>query len=206
MSQQLLDLAGLNLGSVIVSKLFGQDKEVRLRCAIADVPVRNGVAYMQNVKVNTDDALIEIDGTADRQEMVDIDVNPKAYSLKFSSLRTPLEVRGPFIKPHGRQARPADRAARRCRGRAGYRTGRAGAGAHHGAGRGGQRKLRPAAGQGHARPEGGRARGGGVGRSARGAAPSASPAAGGGRILGRRSAALTPRWLVRAGLPAMGDG
>ena len=101
MSQQLLDLAGLNLGSVIVSKLFGQDKEVRLRCAIADVPVRNGVAYMQNVKVNTDDALIEIDGTADmRQEMFDIDVNPKAYSLKFFSLRTPLEVRGPFIKPH----------------------------------------------------------------------------------------------------------
>ena len=74
---------------------------MRLRCAIADVPVRNGVAYMQNVKVNTDDALIEIDGTADmRQEMFDIDVNPKAYSLKFFSLRTPLEVRGPFIKPH----------------------------------------------------------------------------------------------------------
>ena len=101
MSQQLLDLAGLNLGSVIVSKLFGQDKEVRLRCAIADLPVRNGVAYLQNVKVNTDDALIEATGTADmRQELFDIDVNPKAYELKFFSLRTPLEVRGPFAKPH----------------------------------------------------------------------------------------------------------
>ena len=56
MSSLLLDMAGLNLGSVIVTKLFGQDKEVRLRCAIADVPIRDGVAYMQNVKVNTEEA------------------------------------------------------------------------------------------------------------------------------------------------------
>ncbi|QTD47105.1 AsmA family protein [Ottowia testudinis] len=101
MSEQLLDLAGLNLGSVVVSKLFGRDREVRLRCAIADVPVRGGVAYLQNVKINTEDALIEATGTADmRQELFDIDVNPKAYELKLFSLRTPLEVRGPFIKPH----------------------------------------------------------------------------------------------------------
>lgn len=101
MSQLLLDLAGLNLGSVIVTKLFGADKEVRLRCAIADVPVRDGIAHMQNVKVNTDDALIEVTGSADiRRELFDIDVNPKAYDLKFFSLRTPLEVRGPFAKPH----------------------------------------------------------------------------------------------------------
>ncbi len=101
MSQLLLDMAGLNLGSVIVTRLFGADREVRLRCAIADVPIRGGVAYMQNVKVNTDDALIEITGTADmRNEQFDIDVDPKAYEVKFFSLRTPLEVRGPFIKPN----------------------------------------------------------------------------------------------------------
>ena len=101
MSQLLLDMAGLNLGSVIVTKLFGADREVRLRCAIADVPIRDGLAHMQNVKVNTDDALIEITGSADmRRELFDIDVNPKAYELKLFSLRTPLEVRGPFAKPH----------------------------------------------------------------------------------------------------------
>ncbi|MFD1709225.1 AsmA family protein [Ottowia sp. GY511] len=101
MSQQLLDLAGLNLGSVVVAKLFGTDKEVRLRCAIADVPVRDGVAHLRNVKINTDDALIDLTGTANlRDEMLDIDVNPKAYELKLFSLRTPLEVKGPFAKPH----------------------------------------------------------------------------------------------------------
>ena len=101
MSSLLLDMAGLNLGSVIVTKLFGQDKEVRLRCAIADVPIRDGVAYMQNVKVNTEEALIEVTGSADmRREQFDIDIDPKAYELKFFSLRTPLEVRGPFAKPH----------------------------------------------------------------------------------------------------------
>ncbi|MET4575199.1 AsmA family protein [Ottowia thiooxydans] len=99
MSQQLLDLAGLNLGSVVLSKLFGTDKEVQLRCAVADVPVVNGVAYARNVKINTEDALIDITGTADMaREIVDLDVNPKAYELKFFSLRTPLEVRGPFAK------------------------------------------------------------------------------------------------------------
>ncbi|WP_423453932.1 AsmA family protein [Ottowia sp. VDI28] len=101
MSKQLLDLAGLNLGSVVLSKLFGSDKEVSLRCAIADVPVRSGVAYARNVKINTEDALIDITGTVDMaNEMADLDVNPKAYKLKFFSLRTPLEVRGPFANAH----------------------------------------------------------------------------------------------------------
>lgn len=100
MSQQLLDLAGLNLGSVVVSKLFGQDKEVRLRCALADIPVRDGVAHMRDVKINTDDALVDITGTANlRTEQLDMDVNPKAYELKLFSLRTPLEVKGPFAAP-----------------------------------------------------------------------------------------------------------
>ncbi len=100
MSQQLLDLAGLNLGSVVVSKLFGQDKEVRLRCAVGDVPVRDGVAHLRNVKINTEDALIDMTGTADmRNEVFDIDINPKAYELKLFSLRTPLEIKGPFAKP-----------------------------------------------------------------------------------------------------------
>ena len=101
MSKQLLDLAGLNLGSVVLSKLFGSDKEVRLRCAIADVPVVSGVAHARNVKINTEDALIDITGTADMvNEQADLDVNPKAYKLKFFSLRTPLEVRGPFANAH----------------------------------------------------------------------------------------------------------
>ena len=101
MSQRLLDMAGLNLGSVLVSKLFGSDKEVRLRCAIGDIPVRNGIAYARNVKINTDEALIEVTGSADMaRELFDIDVNPKAYELKLFSLRTPLEVRGPFAQPH----------------------------------------------------------------------------------------------------------
>ncbi len=101
MSSLLLDMAGLNLGSVIMTKLFGQDHEVRLRCAIADVPVRSGIAHMRNVKLNTDEALIEVTGTADmRREVFDIDIDPKAYELKLFSLRTPLEVRGPFANAH----------------------------------------------------------------------------------------------------------
>ena len=62
--------------------------------------VRDGVAHMRDVKINTDDALVDITGTANlRTEQLDMDVNPKAYELKLFSLRTPLEVKGPFAAP-----------------------------------------------------------------------------------------------------------
>ena len=40
---ELLDRAALNVGSIVIGKLFGDDKEVQLRCAVADLAVREGV-------------------------------------------------------------------------------------------------------------------------------------------------------------------
>lgn len=99
-SKQLLDLAALNLGSVIVSKLFGPDEEVKLRCAVADLAIKDGMAQTRSVKLSTNEAVVEAVGTLDLgREYMDLRIKPESLEWKFLSLRTPLHVRGPFIKP-----------------------------------------------------------------------------------------------------------
>lgn len=100
LSKQMLDLASLNVGSIIVGKLFGDDKEVRLRCAVADFTVVDGLAQTRVVKMSTDDALIEATGTIDLgTEAMNLRIKPESLEWKFFSLRTPLYVKGTFGNP-----------------------------------------------------------------------------------------------------------
>ena len=99
-SKQLLDLAALNLGSVVVTKLFGADKEVQLNCAVADLSVQNGLARTRNVKLATPEAIVEATGQISlAQETMDLHLKPESLKWKFFSLRTPLYVRGSFASP-----------------------------------------------------------------------------------------------------------
>ena len=99
-SKQLLDMAGLNLGSIVISKLFGTDKEVQLRCAVADFNVQNGLAQPRTAKMATDEAIVEATGQINlAQESLNLRIVPEALKWKFFSLRTPLYVRGSFAKP-----------------------------------------------------------------------------------------------------------
>ncbi|MDP4074743.1 AsmA family protein [Acidovorax sp. A1169] len=100
LSKQMLDLASLNVGSIIVGKLFGDDKEVRLRCAVADFTVVDGLAQTRVVKMSTDDAVIEATGTIDLgTEAMNLRIKPESLEWKFFSLRTPLYVKGTFGNP-----------------------------------------------------------------------------------------------------------
>lgn len=99
-SKQMLDLAALNVGSVVVSRLFGENEEVKLRCAVADFSVRDGVAQTRSVQLSTEEALVEAVGTVDlRNERMDLRIKPESLKWKFLSLRTPLYVRGTFADP-----------------------------------------------------------------------------------------------------------
>lgn len=101
LSKQMLDLASLNVGSIIVGKLFGDDKEVRLRCAVADFTVVDGLAQTRVVKMSTDDAVIEATGTIDLgTEEMNMRIKPESLEWKFFSLRTPLYVKGTFGNPN----------------------------------------------------------------------------------------------------------
>ena len=101
LSKQMLDLAALNLGSIIVSKLFGENKEVHLRCAVADFTVVDGLATTRVVKMSTEDAIVEATGTIDLgTEELNLRIKPESLEWKFFSLRSPLYVRGTFGDPN----------------------------------------------------------------------------------------------------------
>ncbi|MCT9812090.1 AsmA family protein [Acidovorax sp. Be4] len=100
LSRELLNLAALNVGSVIVAKLFGDDTEVQLRCAVADFSVRQGLAQTRVVKLATPEANVEATGSIDlSRELLDLRIKPESLKWKFFSLRTPLYVRGSFSQP-----------------------------------------------------------------------------------------------------------
>lgn len=100
LSKQLLDLAALNVGSIIVAKLFGDDREVQLRCAVADFTVQDGLAHTRVVKMSTEDAVVEATGTVNLgTEEMDLRIKPESLEWKFFSLRSPLYVRGTFGNP-----------------------------------------------------------------------------------------------------------
>ena len=100
LSRELLNRAALNVGSVVVAKLFGNDKEVQLRCAVADLAVREGVATVRTGKLSTNEAIVDASGTIDMaHERLNLHIKPESLQWKFFSLRTPLYVRGSFANP-----------------------------------------------------------------------------------------------------------
>jgi len=98
-SKYLLELAGLNVGNVIVTKLFG-DKQVKLNCMATDFEVTDGIAATRYFVVDTEEALIEVAGAINLAgEQMDLRIDPKTKALRLFTLRSPLYVRGSFSKP-----------------------------------------------------------------------------------------------------------
>lgn len=99
-SKQLLDMAALNLGSVVVARFFGADKEVPIRCMAADFQVKDGVAHASLMRLSAADAYIDGSGSIDlRRERVDLQLKPQSTSWKLFTLRSPLQVSGPLAQP-----------------------------------------------------------------------------------------------------------
>jgi len=106
-SRGLMEIAGLNVGNYVVGKIFG-DKEVKINCAAADLGIKSGLATTRLFVFDTENAIIYIDGTANfANEQLDLKVTPESKGFRLLSLRSPLYVRGKFIKPDaGVQAVP----------------------------------------------------------------------------------------------------
>jgi uncharacterized protein involved in outer membrane biogenesis len=98
-SKFLLEAAGLNIGNVVISKLFG-DKQVKLNCLASDFAVTNGVMDARTFVMDTDDAIINVEGQVNlAQESLALTINPKTKGLRIFSLRSPLHVTGSFKNP-----------------------------------------------------------------------------------------------------------
>ena len=98
-SKLLLEEMGLNIGSIVLTKLVG-DKQVRLNCMAADFVVAKGLMRTRQFLVDTDDAVLHIDGTVNlANEQLDLTLQPDSKGLRIFSLRSPLYVQGTFSKP-----------------------------------------------------------------------------------------------------------
>lgn len=98
-SKLLLEEMGLNIGNVVLTKLFG-DKPVKLNCMATDFKVINGVMQTRTFVVDTDEAVITAEGSVNlANEQMNLTLRPQTKSLRIFSLRAPLHVRGPFSAP-----------------------------------------------------------------------------------------------------------
>ncbi len=98
-SKYLLEAAGLNVGSLVMAKLFG-DKQVKLNCLASDFLVQDGLAQVRNFLFDTEDAFITVGGTVDlKSEKLDLTLKTEQKGLRIVSLRAPLYVRGTLGAP-----------------------------------------------------------------------------------------------------------
>ncbi|WP_454764611.1 AsmA family protein [Cupriavidus campinensis] len=98
-SKFILEAIGLNLGSVVISKLFG-DKPVQINCGVSDFAFQDGIARARTFVLDTRDAVINIEGAIDfHDERLALTIHPDSKGMRVISLRSPLYVGGTFKKP-----------------------------------------------------------------------------------------------------------
>ncbi|WP_179404614.1 AsmA family protein [Burkholderia guangdongensis] len=98
-SRLLMEAAGLNVANVVYEKLFG-GKDVQINCAAVDFQANNGLLDSKVFALDTDDALINVDGTVSlRDESMNLKVHPHTKGFRIFSLRSPLYVKGTFKNP-----------------------------------------------------------------------------------------------------------
>ncbi|VWB38317.1 AsmA family protein [Burkholderia lata] len=96
----LMEAAGLNVANVVYEKLFGT-RDVKINCGVADFVVTNGVLDSRVFALDTEDAVIGIDGNVNlRDETMNLTVHPHTKGFRIISLRSPLYVTGSFKQPH----------------------------------------------------------------------------------------------------------
>jgi len=99
-SEYLMELVALDLWKIARVKLRG-DKQIDIRCAIADFGIKDGV--MQANALVFDTSVVNIDGGGSinlKNEEMDLKLKPRPKDGSIASLRSPLLVRGTFSEPN----------------------------------------------------------------------------------------------------------
>ncbi|MCA3825210.1 MAG: AsmA family protein, partial [Burkholderia sp.] len=98
-SRLLMEAAGLNVANVVYEKLFGNN-DVKINCAAIDFVATNGMLDPKVFALDTDDALINVDGPINlRDESLDLKIHPHTKGFRIFSLRSPLYAKGTFKNP-----------------------------------------------------------------------------------------------------------
>jgi AsmA protein len=99
-SKMMMEKIGLHLWEMLVLKLSG-DKLVKLRCAVADFGVKDGVMHTDALIFDTEVTTIIGSGSIDLgEEKLDLTLNQKTKNTSPLALRSPIYVRGSFAAPN----------------------------------------------------------------------------------------------------------
>jgi uncharacterized protein involved in outer membrane biogenesis len=99
-SRLYMEAAGLNVANAVYEKLFGKN-DVKINCAAADFVATDGVLDSRVFALDTDDAVINMDGTVNlKTEEMNLNIHPHTKGFRVFSLRSPLYVKGTFKDPH----------------------------------------------------------------------------------------------------------
>jgi len=98
-SKLLMEQIGLHLLEILQLTLTG-DKNIQLRCGVADFSVKSGVMNANVLVLETEVSTVTGSGTIDLgTEKLDLILVPKTKSTSLVALRSPIHVRGTFSKP-----------------------------------------------------------------------------------------------------------
>jgi uncharacterized protein involved in outer membrane biogenesis len=98
-SAEIMAMVAIDLWRIAKFKLGG-DEPVKIRCGVADFDVKNGVMRANALVFDTEPVNVQGEGSVDlRRERLDLTLYPEPKQKSLASLRTPLYVSGPFVKP-----------------------------------------------------------------------------------------------------------
>jgi len=98
-SKLMMEQVGLHLWEILALKATG-DKQVKLRCAVADFDVRQGVMNADALIFDTEVTTLIVTGNIDLgQERLNLTLNQKTKNTSPLALRSPIYVRGSFGQP-----------------------------------------------------------------------------------------------------------
>ena len=100
LSKLMVDLAGLRLGSALLSSLGGGAPRAGVECFVADLALRRGVLSTRALLLETEDALTEGQGAVDLgRERVEVRLRTESKRLTVGVLPAPLLVSGTLKEP-----------------------------------------------------------------------------------------------------------
>jgi uncharacterized protein involved in outer membrane biogenesis len=98
-SKMMMEKLGLHLWEMLELKVTG-DRLVKLRCAVADFGVKEGIMHADALIFDTEVTTIIGTGSIDlAREKLDLTLNQKTKNTSPVALRSPIYIRGSFARP-----------------------------------------------------------------------------------------------------------
>jgi uncharacterized protein involved in outer membrane biogenesis len=99
-SRTLMEIVALDLWDIAQLKLKGDQTTVEIRCAIADLDVKDGMANINAMIIDTSVVNVQVGGWVNlKTEEMNLRIEPKPKDKSIASLNSPLHVRGTFSEP-----------------------------------------------------------------------------------------------------------